>query len=457
VTRSLLSAATVMFLASAATPAVASSDYVTHVPCDPSKLITAINNANARGGTLILAHNCIYHLTSANTDADGLPKIINRITIKGRNATIMRDSNANKYRIFEVEGPKGDLKAKDLTVKGGELAGDNGAGILVQPGGTLHLADSTVTNNNTGNSGGAISNAGRVTLVHTVVTGNKASNGGGIYSLGSLSITKGSRLISNSASDRGGALFTDGGTAEIDHSTLNGNSANDGGAFYGNNGTTELTDSAVTHNTATTVGGGLDNFNPPMIVRRTLIKNNTAANGGGIRTDAWMALIGSEVTGNQANGTNGVGGGIENQYLMEIRGSRITGNQATSQGGGVYTLFTTNVSHTTVSGNTITGSTGQGGGFWNDETLVLDDVKVKGNRTTGSASQGGGIYNKSFGSPNRGNLLLTKTEVTHNTAGTAGGVWTDTQFRVFKDSTIRHNHPTNCAGSGITPVYHCTN
>ncbi|WP_280696148.1 hypothetical protein [Kitasatospora sp. GP82] len=67
-----------------------------------------------------------------------------------------------------------------------------------------------------------------------------------------------------------------------------------------------------------------------------------------------------------------------------------------------------------------------------------------------------------FGVFNDDHTVLRDSLVNGNTSGTgtsgtsAGCVWTNTQFRVLRDSAIVDNHPTNCTGSPIA-VSFCTN
>ncbi|MDH6127451.1 hypothetical protein [Kitasatospora sp. GP82] len=466
-------AATTAFTAA---PTAAPPDYSKQVRCDADALKGAINRANAAGGgTLELAHHCTYTLKAPDNDSNGLPVITSRITIDGNDATIQRDPMATPFRIFEIAGPPltgptgpaGDLTAKDLTIKGGNLTdfSDTGAGVRVDAGGTLRLTDSTVTGNTNVGQGGGISNLGRTVLVHSTVTDNSSNrDGGGIYSNGALNLTKGSELTSNSASVSGGALRIDGGTAEITHTTFHSNTAGDGGAVHVNGGSPEFDDSVITGNTSRGSAGGLD-LEIRTVLRRTRVENNTAGRDGGGIWAVSAVLDDVQVTGNRANDRRG--GGIFNAFELTVKNSRITGNQASGQGGGVFDDSGTaaTVSHTRVSDNAVTGSPGQGGGFWNNGTLALDEVEVTDNRATAVGGEGGGIYNiggDGGGTGVNGNLLLTRTEVVRNTAGTgtsgtnAGGVWTNKALRVFQDSTIRSNHPTNCVDSPVRPDS-CTN
>ncbi|MFF3130045.1 right-handed parallel beta-helix repeat-containing protein, partial [Streptomyces sp. NPDC057908] len=216
--RSLLPATVVMLLVGAAGPAAATAahgdDRPIRVPCDSIALAQAIIQANTQdGGTLSLARNCDYRLTSAFSGVDGLPAITEEIRIRGNDATIERKATA-PFRIFDVAGPDGRLALDDLTVKEGKLtaSGDTGAGILVGPGAVLVLDDTTVSDNASTDRGGGISNSGSVTLKHSQILRNTSNGeGGGIFNTGELRITD-SRLSDNSTTTKGGALSTEGGT-----------------------------------------------------------------------------------------------------------------------------------------------------------------------------------------------------------------------------------------------------
>src|SRR6185369_7576698 len=90
----------------------------TNVLCaGQAALVAAINAANsAGGGTLNLASHCHYNLTTADNGENGLPVIVTKITVNGRDATI---DGTGSVRVFEVDGPGGNLTLRDLTVTGG--------------------------------------------------------------------------------------------------------------------------------------------------------------------------------------------------------------------------------------------------------------------------------------------------------------------------------------------------
>jgi hypothetical protein len=119
------------------------------VPCSPGALVAA--NA-AGGGTVNLAPGCTYQLASADNGENGLPVVTTRIGVNGNGATIA--GNNSDFRVFEVDGPGGNLSLQNVTITGGSA--DIGGGIE--------------------NAGGIFTNGGTVTLSATPVTGNTPDN-----------------------------------------------------------------------------------------------------------------------------------------------------------------------------------------------------------------------------------------------------------------------------------------
>src|SRR5689334_9859299 len=163
----------------AATPAQAAA--AGSVPCSPAALIAAITAANtAGGGTINLAAGCTYRLTSADNGENGLPVITTRIGVNGNGATIA--GNSSDFRIFEVDGPGGNLSLQNVTITGGSA--DIGGGIE-NAGGTLTLNHSQVTGNAATIAGGGITSAtfdpssvAKLTLNNSSVSNNAQTAGG---------------------------------------------------------------------------------------------------------------------------------------------------------------------------------------------------------------------------------------------------------------------------------------
>ena len=163
-----------------AAPAVASAAPSSgNVPCTQAALVGAINAANAAGGgTINLTQGCDYALTSVDNGGNGLPVVTTRISVNGNGATI---DGTNTVRVFEVDGPGGNLSLQNVTVTGGSA--DIGGGIE-NVGGTVTLNRSQVTGNSASQAGGGIASAtfdpssvARLTLNNSQVTGNSQTTG----------------------------------------------------------------------------------------------------------------------------------------------------------------------------------------------------------------------------------------------------------------------------------------
>ncbi|WP_203917377.1 hypothetical protein [Rugosimonospora africana] len=371
--------------------------------CDPNALISALTVANAgTGGTLSLASKCTYTLTAVSAPpssslGDGLPVIIQPITIIGNDATIVRGANAGAFRIFDVANG-GSLTAQNLTVAGGQdsATSPNGAGIRIQTGGNAFLTHVTVRGNQAvAGNGGGIDNAGVAIVNDSAFTANSASaDGGGVRNTGFLGVT---------------------------NSTFTGNSAVRGGGVF-NGGGLELTDSTLSHNQASGQGGGLFVDAPAITatVSHSDISGNNANNGGGIFSQGVLLLNNNTtVTGNFASGS---GAGIFNTGPLTVNDSKITGNTSRGSGGGL----------TNVGGN-----------------VVLRRTEISGNTTTLAGSQGAGI------TTNPGTLALFASQVSNNTSPAApGGINSAlTALTIDNLSAVAGNRPANCQGN--TPIANC--
>jgi hypothetical protein len=187
------------------------------VPCSSGALIAAITAANAAGGgTISLAPGCTYPLTSADNGENGLPVVTTRIGVNGNGATIA--GNNGSFRIWEVDGPGGNLSLQSVTITGGSA--DIGGGIE-NVGGTVTLNHSQVTGNAATQAGGGIASAtfdpasvAKLTLNNSAVTSNKQTAGPATAdSLG------------------GGGIVNILGTATLNSSQVDGNTSLNGGRY----------------------------------------------------------------------------------------------------------------------------------------------------------------------------------------------------------------------------------
>ena len=407
-------------LALTVTPAVAGANgYLgaQNVPCfgptgGASGLIAAIGAANtAGGGTINLAPGCTYSLTTPNntvpmTGANGLPIVTTKITVNGFRTTIA--VNGMNFRIFEVDGPSGNLTLQGVTLTGGN--GVFAGGAILNSEGAVTLNSSQVTRNSALMGGGGIASGvvnpndlgpiGTLTLNSSQVTSNTAlsAGGGGILNHAGT-LTANFSQVSNNTSEGGGGGIASG--------------TGNGGAAGGSN--LNLNFTAVNHNTSN--GGPMDG-------------------AGGIANGGTATIVLSQVNGNSAPGAPG--GGILNHGTMTIGLSQVNNNMAANDG---------------------MGNDGLGGGIANvnaglpnSGVLTINLSQVNGNSASGL---GGGIFEAglnpvdfTFSTPG-GPLNLNLTQVVGNTSVSGGGIYSTASSPVaLKLSLVIRNSPDNCFPHG---------
>lgn len=461
----------------AAAPAQASTG--ASVPCSSARLIAAITAANtAGGGTINLARGCHYALMTAVGNGDGLPPVTTRIAVNGNGATI---DGTGAVRVFEVDGPGGNLSLTNVTITGGSA--DNGGGIE-NLGGTVTLNFSTVTRNTAMDAGGGIASAtglvgtsvATLTLNFSRVTDNsqtagpassRSLGGGGIASiLGKVTLNV-SQVSGNSAMGLVG-----GGIASGDYIHFSSTSS-----FL------TLNSSRVTGNTAPNAGGGgLQNLLGTATVNNSQVNGNTSLNGGGISSGpgnggvppppgtSHLTLNNSQVNGNTAtasvpqpgsmSGPPIAAGGIANGGVAVLNNTQVNNNTARhTSGGGVVNHGTMTLRNSLVIGNTAAGSgiVASGGGIISAQgepgspptTLTLVNSLVAFNRAGGD---GGGIAN---GVPLPGPmpliggaLKLVNSLVIGNRAAAGGGIFNHLGTVALVHALIIGNHPDNCEPTG---------
>jgi hypothetical protein len=240
--------------------------------------------------------------------------ITDRLSLIGLGAADLTISGNHASRVFSIaEGVDADIE--EVTIADG--AGSIGAGIWNA--GNLKLTSSTITGNvspgngggianrlaatltidgctflgNTGRSGGAIDNYGdpydpqvtaTVHISDSSFSQNHAGTGGVIWSNGPVKIS-GSTLSGNSANSWGGAIFmwSPSTVVEIKDSTLSGNFAGrEGGAIDNNFGTLNITNTTISGNSTNRIGGAIYNWGGSLkITNGTLTANRADADGNG--------------------------------------------------------------------------------------------------------------------------------------------------------------------------------
>ena len=451
------------------------------VPCSSGAagLVGAINAANGSGGgTISLAWGCTYALTAPNNGENGLPVVITPIAVFGNGATI---TGSGAVRIFEVDGPRGNLSLRNVTLTGGAASDFGGA--IANVGGTVTLNQSVVTGNSAVFAGGGIasetagSNVGNLTVNGSLVTNNTSpgdgaqppdgsGTGGGIVNLQGNATINFSRVAGNFAGGTAG-----GGIAS--------------GNYMGSPGpTSQLTVnfSQVNNNTAPNAGGGgIQNLAGNVAINVSQVNGNTSLNGGGIASGngnggasggappgtSSLKIFFSTVNGNMATapvpppgtGPPIAAGGIANGGTAVLNGVEVENNTATTTSGagivnhGTMTLNFSQVNHNTAAGS---GGTASGGGIVNANVGPITGAPVSGILTinfsqvnaNSAGGFGGGILN---GLPNpkmpvTGTLTMNHSQVNGNSAGLGGGGIYSVPGGVasLTSTSVTGNHPDNC-------------
>jgi hypothetical protein len=259
-------------------PRVASAANVAVACNDIPGLRTAITNANAATGTISLAANCTYNLTTADptTTTDGLPLVTGTMTIEGNGATITRDNAAPNFRIFGVSST-GDLTLDHLTVSNGVAAvANSGGGGIWNDQGILTVTNSTISGNKATSGqftakGGGILSSGTTTITDSVISGN-------VVTLSSSTNVEGAGGIVAS----GGGIAAKGGTLKVSNTTITQNTV-----------TATATSATGAARSASALGGGIaangalnDTFTGPTVTisGSTLSANTTTATSAGTGT-----------------------------------------------------------------------------------------------------------------------------------------------------------------------------
>jgi hypothetical protein len=472
-----LGTSAVLVALTVAEPTVAWAGGAEHntVPCTgQAALVAAINAANtAGGGTINLTPRCHYMLTTADNGENGLPVVSSAIRVNGRDATI---DGTNTVRVFEVDGPGGNLTLNDLTITGGSAV-DFGGGVA-NIGGTLTLNHTRVTDNQAVLAGGGIASAtfdpssvARLTLNNSAVTGNMQTLPGNPSGSGGVG---------------GGGIINLLGTATLNSSRVSGNTAQGlvgggiaSGDYMGFAGTTSfltVNNSQVNGNTAPNAGGGgIQNLLGTTTVNRSQVSYNSSLNGGGISSgngnggmapcNGTVTINWSQVDGNTATAPAPAGpgagppiaaGGIANGCTTVINNSQITKNVAAhTSGAGIVNHGTMTLNGSVVAKNSAQGQgpLASGGGILNgvapgganSGVLTLNATVVVGNSAGGN---GGGISNGLALGPTiaipGGAVTLNHSLVIGNTAAAGGGVFNAGGTVTLSTSLVIGNHPDNC-------------
>jgi hypothetical protein len=338
----------------------------------PGSLRQALADSND-GDTIEFAVTGTIGLTSGELVID------QNVTISGpgSNSLTVQPSQGSFFRVFYVM-PSHSITIQDITISFGYAGFAQGGGIYLDEHVTATIADCVLTNNFTGDIGGAIfidgyGGGAMLTVLNSTITGNTAGttdhggSGAGIESSADVltiidsTVSNNTAWIGNDFIGGDGGGIASGGTVEISNTTICGNQAGIIGGGLSLSGPATITNSTISGNTAglfgpvgpTGLGGGISDFGPLTIVNSTISGNNAHGNtfkgggeGGGIYNGGSADIINSTLNGNQADvhggsiygGTFDIGNSILNGGSPEnIYGAAVTShgyNVCSDDGGG---------------------------------------------------------------------------------------------------------------------------
>jgi len=196
--------------------------------------------------------------TQNSVTLNGTPLSINsgNRTIVSLGDSPLTIDGGGRSRVFNI-GTNATAELAGLTIRGGNVNGDGGGGILNS--GKLTLINSEITGNSTDRDGGGIRNLGTAIITNTIIAGNtSATGGGGISSdsaTGMLVVTNCVIVENTATAGNGGGIFAQAGSIlAVTNSTISQNSANLGGGIR-TLGIATVNNTIVAENSANT---GLD-------------------------------------------------------------------------------------------------------------------------------------------------------------------------------------------------------
>ncbi len=188
---------------------------------------------NARGGISNAGNNfgngtaSLMVVNSNVTDNDGIG-ITNNGCQGSASATILSTAvTGNSAGGVESQGLCALFGSANVTITDCTISGNSANGGIRSATSALAVANSTVSGNSSGETGGGIFASSviiggpHVSIVNSTVSGNSAgTSGGGISNVGSSFHVESSTITGNSAGS-GGGIYNDGGQGEISNTILN--------------------------------------------------------------------------------------------------------------------------------------------------------------------------------------------------------------------------------------------
>ena len=327
-------------------------------PMSRAATLTVTSNADAGGtcpGADCTLRQAIIAAASGDTInfAAGITNInltsaellINKnLTINGPGANLLTVQRSTApgtpdFRIFRIAFGNFNVTISELRISNGNAPNGIGGAIL-NSGGPMTIANSTISGNSAGDGGGIYNNGGPMTVTNSTISGNTAGsgNGGGIYNGFTMTIIN-CTIAGNTAANNkvGGGIYNASGTLSHTNSTISGNSAPGGnGGGIRNSGTTAIVNVTISGNSAA-VGGGIDNVSEVNVTSST-ISGNSAASGGGVDTSgATLRARNTLIARNTATGGGGfpdINGTLKSQgynLIGNTSGTTVTGTTTGNQ------------------------------------------------------------------------------------------------------------------------------
>ena len=389
-------------------------------------------HSGAFGSDLILVPPGTYELTIAGIDEDADATadldILGNVTISatGSTPTIRGDSGGYSGRLVHVHSPA-VATIKNVTLGIASVPGGRAGGcVRVQPGATLSLVNTNVTNCSADGNAGGILNMGTLTITGGQILTNTtagADGGGGIFNDDGATLSVSNvRIAGNSATAElglGAGLYCDpGSTVTIADSTVEQNTAAEGAGLYCSSGNVTIQRSTFRNNNGQLNGAMYFSAGGIVVIEDTLVANNNA-----IKTDPTSTVVVIQAGGISfcCNSLT-----IRRSIIRDnvARNDRVENN--TLRGGGLNIGGgTVLITGTTISGNSVSGGVGD------------------------SEMNGGGIDGLTGGA---GRITLVNSTVSGNSAeGSGGGIWVDEDFHLeLRNTTVFGNFGVDGGGLRLT-------
>jgi CSLREA domain-containing protein len=235
--------------------ATGSGDCTLRAAVQEANALAGADSVTLPAGTVLLALAGSGEDSAATGDLD----VTETLTIEGQGAALTtidgNDLDRVLHVVFSVSSPP-DLTLRDLTVTGGQVSDDPGAGLYFESSGSVLIERTVFTDNHVVGStssaiGGAISsNAGGVLTVRSSrLVGNSAERGGALFNNSTL-VVEDCAIVDNDA--RAGSALTDFGATILRRSLVSGNEATGNYTIVTESGSLEIED--------TTISGNVDPF-----------------------------------------------------------------------------------------------------------------------------------------------------------------------------------------------------